>query len=318
LNGQGLCLIIAFYGASVASTVQAEGGLADQVVILAGHQSSYRTAAASLEAALKSAGQPCTLIDFPKDAAGRGAALKRLLDLKPKLIATGGTTVTMLVLDKVADVPVVAFMIPNSLDAPFIAADGAYRSRLACIASDVPLEIQIDLIRRLHPRSKTVGVLYSARSQRTVASLESVAKERGIKIAGIIARKDHFADAIEALNDQGCDSAFMIPDAGVYNSTNVQRLLLWGIRQKKPVWAFSANVVKAGALAGQFSKSHDIGVQTAEVVREILGGRSIAEIGLQFSRIIKSAVNTRTAEMIGISLNENLLNDQTERFGETQ
>jgi len=54
------------------------------------------------------------------------------------------------------------------------------------------------------------------------------------------------------LNKADYDSVLMVPDVQVFNAASVKRLLLWGVRQKTPVWGFSENVIKAGALAGQY------------------------------------------------------------------
>lgn len=296
---------------------QAEAGRSGPVAILIGHQTSYRPAADQLKTALQNDGTACTVLELVDDPSADRAVLQKLADLKPILIAAGGTAATILALETVPDVPVVAFMIPNALDAPFMADGGSYRSRVACIASDPSPDHQMKWITKLHPDGRNMGVLYSARSQQVATALAAAGKKNGLKVAMIEARKDSFADAVEALDAEGCDQALMVPDAGVYNSTNVQRLLLWGIRQKKAVWGFSANVVKAGALAGQFSNSQTVGTQAAEAVRAILQGKTTAEIGLQFSRDPETAVNLRTAEMIGIPLSDDVLDDKTERFGET-
>ncbi len=107
----------------------------------------------------------------------------------------------------------------------------------------------------------------------------------------------------------------MIPDARVYNSTTIQRLLLWGLRQKKPVWTFSANIVKAGALAGMFSDAGKTARQTAELAGGILGGVAPGKIGLRYARDVGTAVNVRTAKMIEVKLDKVVFPD-TIKFGE--
>jgi hypothetical protein len=51
----------------------------------------------------------------------QAAALARLAAANPTVIATAGGTATFVALDKVPDVPVVFFMVPNVLDAGFMA-----------------------------------------------------------------------------------------------------------------------------------------------------------------------------------------------------
>jgi len=106
----------------------------------------------------------------------------------------------------------------------------------------------------------------------------------------------------------------MIPDSDVYNPATAQRLLIWGIRCHKPVWTFSAEVVKAGAFAGQFSEIPSAARQTAQLAQKILAGADISKIDLLYPKTIKQAVNLRTADIVGINLNKQLLDSGTLYF----
>jgi RNA polymerase sigma-54 factor len=47
-------------------------------------------------------------------------------------------------------------------------------------------------------------------------------------------------------------------------------LLLWGLRDRKTVWTFSENIVKAGALGAALSDPETLGMETADFVRDLL------------------------------------------------
>ena len=107
----------------------------------------------------------------------------------------------------------------------------------------------------------------------------------------------------------------MLPDASVYDSTNARSLLVWCLRQKKIVLGFSENVVKAGAYAGQYGRSEDLGRQTGQLVMEILKGKDPAKIGWQYADSAGRSVNLRTADMIDKPFSEALLDKSVLRFG---
>ncbi|MHC4443183.1 MAG: ABC transporter substrate-binding protein [Planctomycetota bacterium] len=241
--------------------------------------------------------------------------MNQIKNSNPDIIVTAGARATSLVLQNIDAKPVVAFMIPNALNMSFMAPESPYKKRLACVTTDIPPKLQIDWIKQLSPKLKNVGVLYSSRSKQTTENIKSTAKSKGVNLTLIDTRKDMFPKAIETLNSKRCDGVLMIPDAGAYDSANVRRLLLWGIRQKKPVWAFSENIVKAGAFAGLYGKNEDIGRQTADLVKNIIDKNIIAKIGLQYPRNTYSAVNERTAEMIGISIERKILKKVNARYG---
>ena len=288
-----------------------------RVAVLYGAPKPCQAAADALVAGLQSAGYEYAAIQLSSnDPAALETALKQVAEFKPTVIATGGTTATQQALKAVADVPVVFFMVPNALDAPFLTDDFPARGRLTGIASDIDPAQQVDWIKRTQPHLKKIGVLCSSHSRRTVAALEKAGQQRGLVLIPILVNRDEFPKAIEELNKSGCDGVLMIPDAQVYNSPNVQRLLLWGVRQKKPVWTFSANVVKAGAFSGLYCDSKAVGEQVAQLVREAHEGKAPPAIGLHYPHYIARAVNVHTAEMIGVSPDEKVFTSGVVRMGE--
>ncbi len=287
-----------------------------RVVILQGPQASYEDAAASLERSLTADGYTCVRLTLPprRDGSKTEAVMKNLATSNATVIAAAGARATSLALKAVPKTPVVFFMVPNALDAPFM-TDELQRSRVTGVTSDVPPGKQIDWIKRLRPSGGSIGVLYSDHTKRTADAIVQAGRQRGITIKTLLARRKAFPEAIDALNKSGCDGVLMIPDAGVYNGPNVQRLLLWGIRQKKPVWTFSPKLVKAGALAGQHTQPEAIGRQAAGVVTELANGADSAKMGLVYPVHTSDAVNVRTASMIGLRFSSSVLEKVTKRYG---
>lgn len=243
-------------------------------------------------------------------------SLKPLVDARPAVIVTVGIKATSLVLEAVPQTPVVFCMVPNAIDASFMARGNPHLTRIRGVTTEVLPAEQIGWISRLSPRVRHLGILSSDRSKRTVQAIVEAADKHGrIKVTVIQAKKDAFPAAIDALNGKKCDGVLMIADASVYNAANVKRLLLWGLRQKHPVWTFSGNLVKAGAFAGLHIDEVLIGRQIADVVQEVVKGKKPPAGRLYFPRQLDSAVNERTAEMIGVSISRRDLETVTDRFG---
>jgi len=211
--------------------------------------------------------------------------------------------------------PVVFFMVPNALDAPFMEPGSPMRMRVAGVTTDIAPDRQMHWLAGMAPNARTVGLLSSRRTHVTASMLQAAGAKYSVTVVPIEASKTQFMPAIDALNAYGCDAALMIADAQVFNSASVQRLLLWGMRQKKVVSAFSPHVVKAGALMGQYCDNAAIGRQTAHMVLDVLGGAEISSLGLRYPDRVEVAVNQRTAEMIGIVLDGSRLPPNAVRFG---
>jgi len=288
-----------------------------RVAILCSPYRSYREAASALQEALEQGGCECVLIELPKagDEPARKEALKRLAEAKPVVIATSGANATSIVLEAVPNTPVVFFMVHNALDAAFMANGNPNRARVAGVAADVSPKDWIDWIVRLDPYGKRIGVLRSPRTRRTVEALEQAARHRGVILSVVDVEENGFLKAIDALNNKDPSSILMTLDPKVYNAATVEHLLVWGIREKKPVWAFSASIVKAGAFAGLYPQAKAVGRQAAELVQKVIEGTAPNKLGVQYPRQVTKAVNDRTAEMIGVTLSSKATDERTVRFG---
>lgn len=294
------------------------GALGDEpVTVLISSRGPYQTAADQAVAELKRAGVACRLVVVDAaDKQARRAELTRLKQASSPVVVAGGAALTVELLEAVPAAPVVSMMTPNAADASFVRRGSQHGRRVAVVTSDVDPQRQVDWIMATEPDCKRVAVLCSSRTQQTADAIRDAAARRRLEIIPIQAKRDKFPAAIDALNSSSVDGVLMIPDSWVYNSPNVQRLLLWGVRQKRPVWAFSPKIVKAGALAGVYSDPTQVGAETARVVQRILDGASPDSIGLRYLNSYGRAVNLHTAERIGVKLSKReIASDDVTKFG---
>jgi ABC-type uncharacterized transport system substrate-binding protein len=309
--------ILAFV--AIASLAGQRAAAEDQtpVVILISSHEAYRQAASSAAERLGEIGVASRLLvvaDGENDALQR--ELSRLSESSPLVVVAGGAELTSSVLRSLKTAPVVSMMTPNAADADYAARGSPNNARVAIVTSDVDPARQIDWIRATQRDCKRVAVLCSARTTQTVKAIETAGRPRGVEIIALEARRDEFPAAIDALNQSGANGVLMIPDSQVYNAPNVQRLLLWGVRQKRPVWAFSPKVVKAGALAGVYADPAEVGVETARVVKLILDGASPSDVGLRYVESCDYAVNVHTAEMTDVKLESRTLDSRVVKYGD--
>ncbi len=307
----------------------------DVAVVFTPHK-TYQETAGLIQRELASAGHRPLLVTLPAGGGeddggsetqaatqpGPGNADPRIREaLSP--LATGkfrvaialGSAAAQLVLDAVEGVPVIACMLTNALDDPLCAVDHRHARRLVVVTPGIPPPEQISWIRLIQPSARNIGLPCSDRSRRTAEALEAEAARVGLRVTVIRTSRDAFPQVMDELVSQGCDGVLMIPDAQVYNLASVKRLLLWGVRQKKPVYAFSENLVKAGALTALYSTPADVGRQVARMVDRVRGKSDLSKLGLQSPDRIHRAVNVRTAEVIGLSIPQAVMEKVEVRHG---
>ncbi len=257
----------------------------------------YQAAADALVTRLRDRGIDARLTVIEQDSPDE--YLDRLREQRPRVIVTAGAGLTQRVLRAVPRTPVVFLMTTNTADAEFLQAGSPHHDRVAGVPADCDPADIARLLQASCARCGRLALLMSERSRNTAAAIKRAAARHGVTIDLISADRDRFPEAIEALNKGHYDGVVMIPDACVYNAANVRRLLLWGLRRKKAVWAFSEKVIRAGAYAGTYVAPEDVGNTAAGLVEQAVAHAAFSNPGVCYVPA-RRAVNVRTASMIGL------------------
>lgn len=263
-----------------------------------------------------------TTSSAPGDAEGEDLAtildriFKPMSEARPMLVIGLGETATVATVRTFTKVPVIFCMVPNGPDLVTRARKESSTSFVSGITSDIAPAEQLAWINKIHPQGRRVGILCSERTRQTVASFKSAAQAKRIDISAIEASKDKFPDALEALTRERCDSVLMIADAQIYNAANVRELLLWGLRNRKPIWAFSANIVKAGAVGAMYCEPEQIAQEAVDWSKQLIGKKKVPENPLKYPLQFHTAVNLRTAGMLGLQIPKDILDQVEVRYGE--
>jgi hypothetical protein len=102
------------------------------------------------------------------------------------------------------------------------------------------------------------------------------------------------------------DVLLALPDSAVYNTENFRNILLSTYRKKQGVIGFSADMVKAGALATTYSEVEDINAQVAEIVASYVAGGELPQP--QFPRYFHTIVNEGVARSLDVEVPDNVRN----------
>jgi hypothetical protein len=97
-----------------------------------------------------------------------------------------------------------------------------------------------------------------------------------------------------------------LPDSEIYNTENIRNILLSTYRHKQAVIGFSADMVKAGALATTYSEVEDIGAQVAEMAASFVATGVLPPP--QFPRYFRTVVNEGVARSLDVRVSEEVRN----------
>jgi ABC-type uncharacterized transport system substrate-binding protein len=316
--------------ASWPSVVMAEGAMI--AIVLTPHD-TYRASASALEKALSEKGHKVQTFELPRDASklvqtrpvGAPAGeltdpdviqvLTRVGEVKPVAILAVGETATVLAAEGTRKIPIIYCTVTNALDMPVNTKGDPRAAFAAGVTTDVSPKEQIQWVRKVQPRAGSLGVLCSEHSSKTAEAIRVAGEAAGLNVVVLKTTKEDFVKAVEAVSDKKCDGILMLADARIYDGTTAKHLLLWGVRNRKSVWAFSENFVRAGALSGSYADSESMVRQTTELVDKIVSGGNPATIGLQYPTQVRHAINERTGTLIGLNITQEALQAAGAKFG---
>lgn len=270
------------------------------VIVISSDRGPYQAAASACEARLREAGLDTERIDVPdwNDAIAERS--------HTGVIAIGGAAARQLSENLPTSVPLYYCLTP---DPDRLGLTG--RDSTSGIAAEVSPQDQLDLISKVAPGAKRLGVLFRSSSHDSIDRLENLRKSLpvGLSIVDIdIDAFDSEANAIRDLLDSNPDFVWTTPDPQVYSAAVVKTLLIEALRRRVPVFGFSNSMVRAGSLVGVGVDPSRQGARCAELFLSNDSGRHLTA-----EPII--AVNRTVSDRISYEIPSGVLSEAGTVFG---
>lgn len=169
-----------------------------------------------------------------------------------------------------------------------------------------------------HPALSTA--VYAEPAPTDQLRLAALLYRRPVRVAAILGADTNFlrpaleAEKVSVLDAGGedinrllnqiaqTDVLLALPDSTVYSTESIRNILLSTYRHKQGVIGFSADMVKAGALATTYSEIEDIDTQVAEIASAYVAGGELAPP--QFPRYFRTIVNEGVARSLDLTVGD--------------
>lgn len=217
---------------------------------------------------------------------------------RPDLIVTVGSEAFRQTLGRGGSIPIVATLLPRQSYARILAESGKVRSRLTAIYLDQPQARQAAFLRQLLPGKTRIGMLVSAETRTQTGLYRQAFASAGLSLDNEDSDSENtLLSAINALLPR-VDALLAIPDSTIYKRDNIKTILVTSYRYQRPVIAFSATFVNAGALAALYSTPTQIARQTADLI--VSSGTNLP--GPTAPNLFAIAINQNVAQALGLSI----------------
>lgn len=265
----------------------------------------------AVTAAKSSFGPSFTLLEYNlKGNLERGRKLARKIRAsEAKLVLAVGLKAALTAKLEILDVPVVYTMVLDpakyDLSAP----------NMTGVLLEVPIARQLAGMREAIPIATRIGVLFDPdKTGHRLKQARRPANALGIQIISRAIRTEKdVPEATRSLLPE-IQALWLLPDSTVLNEDSLRFLLHATLEANVPVIGFSAELVRSGALFSLSVDYKDLGVQAAQISKDILTGRlSLPHQTIPPSQI-RMTVNLKTAKYLGIALPPRVIEQAHERY----
>lgn len=215
-------------------------------------------------------------------------------------------------------IPVIYTAVTDTSAAELTDEEGVPVGEVTGTSDMLPVEEQLQMIRKMLPEAETIGILYTTSEANSVSAIkdyEKLAGEYGftIETAGVTETADIPLAADGLLTKVDCLTN--LTDNTVVNSLTT--ILEKANEKKIPVFGSEIEQVKKGCLAAQGLDYTALGRQTGKMAAQVLKGeKKASELN---SAVIEGSdlyLNTKAAETLGIKVPEELSGKAAETFQE--
>ena len=246
------------------------------------------------------------------DLATLPSLIDAAIDAKAKVIVTLQDATLQAAVQRAKSVPVVF----NLLSDPFAAGAGTTDSNHLPNITGVyspgfgdPEQVKrVELIRRVVPKARRIGVIFSPAEQLSVVfkdRMTKTAQQAGLRVIAVPASKvDEVGEATRSLCSQKVDAIELF---GNVAHAGFAGLIKVAQECKVPVFSPAPFEVMQGAIASFYPDFQEGGVEAGKMIARVLRGESPASIPFYRLQTTKLMVNQGDAGKLGIPLSPELM-----------
>lgn len=232
----------------------------------------------------------------------------RFVNNNMDLILAIATPAAQAVAGKTTEIPILATAVTDYEAARLVKSNDAPEGNVSGTTDMSPIKEQIDLLIKLAPDAKTVGVLYTSSEDNSI--IQANMAKKAIAAAGLkyeevtVSNSNEVQQATQAIVDK-CDAIY-IPTDNVFASAMP---VVNGIasQSKTPVITGETGMAMAGGLGSLGINYYDLGYQTGLMgVRVLKGEAEPATMPIEPANKFNYVINGTTAGEIGAVIPEDL------------
>lgn len=233
----------------------------------------------------------------------------RFISEKADLVLAIATTAATTMAGKTESIPILGTAITDYVSAKLVESNEKPGYNVSGTSDMNPVSAQIELLKKLVPEAKTVGVLFTSGETNSVIQAamakEAIEAQGMTYVEGTATNTNDVQQAVQQLVGK-CDAIYLPTDNVMASSIPI----IYGVtvESKTPVICGESGMVYNGGLATLGISYFQLGYETGLMAVEVLGGADISEMPIRFATEgFEYALNKTVADEIGLEIPDDLL-----------
>ena len=244
------------------------------------------------------------------NAATAGQIVRKFIGDKADAIVAIATPSAQAAAAATSSVPIVFSAVTDPVAAKLVKDLKAPGGNVTGVSDRLPLAPQVDLMLKVVPTAKRVGIVYSQgeiNSTILIKELKAVLAQRGMTLVSAAAPRTVDVQAATKSLVGKVDLIYSSTDNNVVSA--YETMVRVATDAKLPMIAADTSSIKRGAVAALGMNYYDMGRQTGKMVVRILKGEKPGSIAVEEGRTTMLELNAKAAREQGATLSAALLKE---------
>jgi putative ABC transport system substrate-binding protein len=223
------------------------------------------------------------------------------------------TTQAMVKADKTT--PIVFTAVTDPVGAGLVKNAEAPEANVTGVSDMLPVEPHLELIKRIVPGVKTIGILYNAGETNSVFLVDAekkAAAAMGIKVIEATASNSSEVQAAAKSLAGRVDAVSVLTDNTIVSA--LETVIKICRENDVPLICGDTDSVKRGAVAAYAFDYKDLGKQAGYMAAEVLNGKAVKDLPVQYAENLTLSINPAAAEAMSVTLPDDLKAEAQETF----
>ncbi|MDO4878254.1 MAG: ABC transporter substrate-binding protein [Neisseria sp.] len=250
-------------------------------------------------------------IDFQSaqgNTANAAQIAKKFVGDNPDAVVAIATPSAQAMVAASKDIPIVYAAVTDPVAAKLVPSWEASGTNVTGVSDELPLDPQIDLMKKLVPGLKNVGYVYNPgeiNSTTVLDQLKAKLEPQGITLVAVPAQRS--ADVLTAARSLNGKVGLIYTSLDNNVVSSYESMFKAAVEMKTPLLASDSGSVKRGAVAVLGVNYYDMGKKAGGMTADILEGKKAGSIPSARMESLDLIVNKKNAAAVGYTLPEDLL-----------